>query len=144
MHELKVRDAMHEGVICCSTEASLEEVAETMRQRHISALVVVKDGRAVGVISQTDLVNASFIRPYMRYWRGMTARHLMSTPVVSISPDAPLHEAIRMVRTRSIHRLVVTASGDGDEQPVGILSLTDIVRRLGGDALQESEREVRP
>ncbi len=137
MPDLLVRQCMHEGVISCEPDASLEEVAAVMRERRISALVVVTDGVAVGVISQTDLVNATFIQPYMRFWRGMTARHLMSSPVVSIGPNAPLAEAIQRLRDRRIHRLVVTEPTSGGERPIGILSLTDIAHVLGTRAFAE-------
>lgn len=144
MSELTVRDCMHEGVISCGPDATLEEVAETMRDRGISALVVVKDGVAIGVISKTDLVNASFIRPYMRYWRGMTARHLMSAPVVSIEPDAPLADALRLLQARGLRRLVVTEPAPDGQRPTGILSLSDVVRRLGPEPLAERAKEATP
>lgn len=125
MPELTVRECMHEGVIACAPDTPVEEVAETMQARGISALVVVAGGRAVGVISKTDLVNVAFIAPYMRHWQGMTARHLMTSPVVSVGPDTPFADAVRLLDERHIHRLVVT--GDG-ERPIGILSLTDVAR----------------
>lgn len=131
MPELSVRECMHEGVISCTPETSLDEVAVTMRAEHISAVVVVTDGLAAGVISQTDLVNIAFVEPYVRYWRGMTARHIMSSPVVSVRPDTPLDEALELLRERRIHRLVVTVPTAGGERPVGILSMTDVARVLG-------------
>ncbi|MBI4638894.1 MAG: CBS domain-containing protein [Candidatus Rokubacteria bacterium] len=131
MSDLCVRDCMHEGVISCSPEAGLEEVASVMRERGISAVVVMQDGLLAGLISKTDLVNASFIEPYMRYWRGMVARHLMTAPVVSIRPEAPLVEALTLLRARRIHRLVVAEPAAGGERPVGILSVTDIAEALG-------------
>jgi CBS domain-containing protein len=123
---------MHEGVLSCAPDTPLEDIAERMRERRVSALVVVESGTAVGVISQTDLVNASFVRPYMRYWRGMTARHLMSSPVVTVTPETLLGEAMRLLRRRRIHRLVVTESDHDGAPPVGILSVTDIVGHLVG------------
>ncbi len=135
MAELTVRDAMHEGVVSCSPDASLEEVAGLMRERGITGIVVVKDAVAVGVISQTDLVNAAFVQPYLRYWRGMAAHHLMSSPVVAVRPDAPLADAIEILRSRKIHRLVVTEAAETGERPVGILSTTDIARVLGDHAM---------
>jgi CBS domain-containing protein len=131
MPELTVRDVMHADVISCAPDASLEDVAAKMRERGISALVVVKEGFAVGVISQTDLVNAAFVQPYLRYWRGMAAHHLMSSPVVAVRPDASLTDAIALLRSRKIHRLVVTEAIASGERPVGILSMTDIARALG-------------
>jgi CBS domain-containing protein len=127
MPELTVLDCMHAGVIACAPDTPLEEVAETMQARGISALVVVAGGLAVGVISKTDLVNVAFVQPYMRHWRGMTARHLMTSPVVSVEPQTPFAEAVRLLGERRIHRLVVIDEG---QRPIGILSLTDVARVL--------------
>jgi len=126
-----VREWMHEGVIVCAPETTLPEVAQTMKTHQISALVVVNtDGLALGVISRTDLANAGFIEPYMRHWRGMTARHLMTSPVISVGAGTPVADALDLLRTRKIHRLVVTEAVPGGERPIGILSLTDVVRHV--------------
>jgi CBS domain-containing protein len=131
MGRTKVRDWMHVGVIGCGPETPAEEVAATMRAHNISALVVVDEGGyAVGVISQTDLVNATFVQPYLRHWRGLAARHLMSSPVVSVRAEAPVEEAVRLIRERKIHRVVVTVVEHGRERPIGILSVTDLVGHL--------------
>jgi CBS domain-containing protein len=135
MSDITVRDVMTRGVVSCEPDTSLEDVAARMHERGISALVVLKDGAAAGVISQTDLVNAAFVQPYLRYWRGMAAHHLMSAPVVAVRPDALLTEAIEILRTRKIHRLVVTEPTDAGERPVGILSTTDIARVLGDQTI---------
>lgn len=130
MPDLTVRACMHEGVISCGPDTPLEEVAETMTTRGISALVVMEGKRAVGVISKTDLVNVAFVQPYLRHWRGMSARHLMSAPVIAIDPGASLAEAVKLLEKRRIHRLVVTERTAEGERPVGILSLTDVARAL--------------
>lgn len=142
MSKLRVRDCMREGVIACAPETGLGEVARMMRDREISAVVVVDRGVVVGVISQTDLVNAAFVEPYMRFWRGVTARHVMTAPVVSIGPDAPLDAAVALLRARRIHRIVVTEPGTNGERPVGILSLTDLARHLGAEALADVSKET--
>lgn len=83
------------------------------------------------MISRTDLVNATFVQPYLRHWRGMAARHLMSAPVISVRQDTRVEEAARLMRERRIHRVVVTALEGGQERPLGILSVTDLAGRLG-------------
>ena len=131
MPEARVRDWMHLGVITCAPETPAEDVAETMKLHDVSALVVTDgDGYAVGLISRTDLVNATFVQPYWKHWRGLAARHLMSSPVISVRAEAPLEEAIRLIRERRIHRLVVTVPEQGRERPIGILSVTDLVGHL--------------
>lgn len=127
-----VRDWMHAGVITCRPDTPAGEVAERMKAHDVSALVVVDDaGYAVGVISRTDLVNATFVQPYLRHWRGMAARHLMSSPVISVRAEISVEEAIDLIRERKIHRVVVTEPEGQRERPIGILSVTDLVRRMG-------------
>lgn len=138
-HEL-VRDVMHRGVITCKPDTLVTEVIRTMAEHDISALVVVdSEGYAAGVISRTDLVNAGFVTPYLHHFRGMTAEHLMSSPVISVGPDTPLAEAVKTLQEKKIHRLVVVHEEDPDHlRPIGILSVTDLVREL--DELAPAER----
>ena len=127
-----VRDWMHLGVISCAPDTSAEEVAGRMKAHDVSALVVVDaEGYAVGLISRTDLVNATFVEPYLRHWRGLSARHLMTSPVISVREDTPLERAIALIHGRKIHRVVVTVAEGGRERPIGILSVSDVVGRLG-------------
>jgi CBS domain-containing protein len=132
MAKKKVRDWMHEGVISCRRDTPVEEVAKTMDAKDISALVVVDEqGDAVGVISRTDLVNARFVQPYLKHWRGMTAEHLMSNPVISVSRETGIDAAVRRLQEKRIHRLVVVEESAGHIRPVGILSVTDLAKRAG-------------
>jgi CBS domain-containing protein len=131
VNDAKVRDWMHRGVIACSPDTPADEVAGAMAAHDVSALVVVDpDGYAVGLISRTDLVNATFVQPYLRHWRGLSARHLMSSPVISVREDTPVEQAIALIRERRIHRVVVTLAEGGRERPIGVLSVTDVVGRL--------------
>jgi CBS domain-containing protein len=102
--QVTVRDWMHQGVITCHPDTPVDEVAETMDVKDISALVVIDNsGDAVGVISRTDLVNARFIQPYLKHWRGMTAEHLMSKPVIIVAPDTEIRAAVEILHAKRIH-----------------------------------------
>ncbi len=115
MDEPKVRDAMHAATHVCRPDTPWAEVADAMTAHDVSALVVVDDaGLAVGVVSRTDLLEATFVEPYLEAWYSLAARHLMSSPVIS----------------RKVHRIVVTEPEGGGERPVGILSLADLVRHM--------------
>lgn len=135
MAEKTVRDWMHPGVISCIPGTPVDEVVKIMDARDISALVVLgSDGDAVGVISRTDLVNSRFVEPYLRHWRGMNAEHLMSRPVISVTPDTPVSVAAHLLHAKRIHRLVVVEHDGDNVRPVGILSMTDLAKHA-------SERE---
>ena len=134
MNPMTVGEWMHRGVITCQPETPVAEVAATLDARDISALVVVSDGGdALGVISRTDLVNARFIQPYMKHWRGLNAEHLMSKPVISVAPDTTIDEAVQMLNEKHIHRLVVVEKESGHLRPVGILSITDLTKHVRDD-----------
>ena len=133
MNDKTVQDWMHRGVITCGPETPVTDVAASMDSNDISALVVVDDaGDALGVISRTDLVNARFIQPYMKHWRGLHAEHLMSKPVISVTPNTTINEAVQLLNEKRVHRLVVVDKISGHVRPLGILSVTDLVRHPGG------------
>jgi len=132
MTEKTVREWMHPGVVTCRPDTPVDQVAKTMDAKDISALVVVDDnGDALGVISRTDLVNARFIEPYFKHWPGMTAEHLMSKPVISVSPETGIREAAGMLQEKRIHRLVVVENSGSHIRPIGILSVTDLAKHVG-------------
>lgn len=138
MNDNKVQDWMHRGVITCPPETPVAEVAGIMHSHDISALVVVDENSdAVGVISRTDLVNARFIEPYMKHWRGLSAQHLMSKPVISVYAETRIEDAVQLLLEKHIHRLVVVEKSDDHVLPVGILSVTDLARHVGENAKAE-------
>jgi len=131
MSDVRVQDWMHRGVVTCQPDTPVAEVAATMDTKDISALVVVNEhGAAVGVISRTDLVNARFVQPYMKHWRGLNAEHLMTKPVISVSPDTTINEAVQMLNEKHIHRLVVVEKASDHLRPIGILSVTDLAKHV--------------
>jgi CBS domain-containing protein len=121
---------MHRGVISCTSTTEIQTIARTMTEQDISALVVIDDNVLVGIISRTDLINARLYEHYWKHWRGLTANNIMTKDVVTVSPDATLEAAGRMLMERHIHRLVVVESATDLLVPIGILSITDLVRDL--------------
>jgi CBS domain-containing protein len=62
----------------------------------------------------------------------MNAEHLMSKPVISVTPDVAIKKAVKLLRARRIHRLVVVEEQVGHKRPLGILSVTDLAKHTGG------------
>ncbi len=123
----KVRERMHAGIISCSREDSLGQAGKTMIDNDIHALVVIEGGRAVGVLSQTDIVLARQGRT-IEQARALTVGEVMTEGCATIEAGEKLSIAISEMMKRRIHRLVVCEQG----KPVGVLSMTDIVRNLIG------------
>lgn len=127
----RVSDVMHHGVITCDEKTPLHDVARRMTDNDISALVVVdQQGALVGIISRTDLVKARVYEQYWRAWRNLTAGHIMTRDVVTVHASESIEAAGRLLMERHIHRLVVVEEREGRLYPVGVLSISDIVRNL--------------
>jgi CBS domain-containing protein len=125
-----VSEGMHRGIIACSSDTPVQEVARILTEQDISALVVTDNQALVGIISRTDVVNARLYEQYWTQWHSLTAAHIMTKDVLTVPADATLEHAGRLLMERHIHRLVVVEERDGRQIPIGVLSLTDIVRDL--------------
>ena len=120
-----VSELMTSGVIGCAPDDSVAAVVATMVENDVHAVVVMDGGQAVGVVSQTDLVLARQGRSKAEA-AAMAARDVMTPGCVTCDVGVPLSEAVSLMTGRRIHRLVVTEN----DEPVGVLSMTDVVNRL--------------
>ncbi|KFB72860.1 MAG: Crotonyl-CoA reductase [Candidatus Accumulibacter phosphatis] len=125
----KVRDLMHRGIISCTPDDTVGSVAKIMVDKEIHAVVVMDEqGMAVGVVSQTDMVLARQGRTPDQA-RAMLAREVMTPGCATCDADMLLSDAVSLLTARRMHRLVVTEK----DQPVGVLSMTDVVRKIIGE-----------
>jgi CBS domain-containing protein len=125
-----VRDIMHRGVITCWADEALFDVARRLTEYSINAIFVLDEsGRAEGVISQTDLARA-----YVQgNWQQRTAAEVMTPDVVTIPGDIPVDAAIQIMLDKRIHRLLIVQGGRTPNRPVGVISLSDIVREMADE-----------
>lgn len=127
-HVTRVREAMHEGVITCPAEFKLGEVARTLLDNRIHALVVTEGDVPIGVVSQTDLVLARQGRSRQQAAE-LTARDVMTPNPLTCEPDMLLADAVTLMTRRGYHRLFVT-DPENPGVPIGVLSFSDIVKRI--------------
>lgn len=135
-----VRDVMTRDVVTVATDTPYREIVELMAERRISALPVLDEsGTVVGVVSEADLLpKIEFSRrpgPAPRFTlrrqvgqakaTGRVAAELMSTPAVTIGPDASVVAAAKLMDAESVKRLPVL-----NERGVliGIVSRRDLLR----------------
>jgi len=126
MKDKLVRDVMHRKVMSCRVDTPLHEVARRLDSEKINALVVVDEsGDLSGVVSQTDLVKVC-----ERDWESMVAEDVMTSDVVTVVADIPVLAAVELMVDNQIHRVVITQGGLAPRRPVGVLSMTDVVREM--------------
>jgi crotonyl-CoA carboxylase/reductase len=128
-----VKDLMHKGIVSCGLDDKVAYVADLMIKNDVHAVVVLEGDQAVGVVSQTDMVLARQGRSPAEA-RGLTARAVMTPGCVTCDAGMKLSEAITKMTSLRIHRLVVTEAKGGRNVPVGVISMTDVIRRMIVDA----------
>ena len=125
-----LRDIMTRGVVTVSVTANVKEIASLLSKQGLSGVAVIgNDGVAVGVISDMDILKVIG----KDNWENITAESIMTSNIQKIRPICTLGEAAKIMREKSIHRLLVfSESGVGaSHRPIGILSASDIVREAG-------------
>jgi CBS domain-containing protein len=129
-----VGDLMTRDPVVAIEDMSLLDAAEIMDFYRVDGLPVIDwNGDLVGVISQTDLLHARAAEALRNAWQGLTVRHLMTRPAVTVTSACPVDEAAALMEQMRIHRLVVVAA---DGEPIGILSITDLVHAMAEEGLR--------
>jgi signal-transduction protein with cAMP-binding, CBS, and nucleotidyltransferase domain len=119
---MQVRDGMSEVVLTVGPSHTLREAARMMVEKGTGAALVNDDERPVPcIVTERDLLNS--IGHGEDPDTELVAEH-MSEGVVAASPDWSLEHAASEMSTRGIRHLVVFEDGE----PIGILSIRDIVR----------------
>ena len=121
---MRIRDVMTESVVTATPDASVREVAETMRERNVGSVVLVEDGRPVGFVTDRDL--AVSVLADGRDPSDRACDHA-SAPVVTAGPDLDITEAAELMVEHGIRRLPVLEGGE----LIGIVTLDDLAVRTG-------------
>ncbi|MEE8434711.1 MAG: 2-oxoacid:acceptor oxidoreductase family protein [bacterium] len=126
---LRVAEVMNSAVVDCLPEEELSRVVETMSHSRISAVVVrEEDGRMVGILSKTDLARANVHLHPNDGLPSLLPKHLMTREVLTTWPEESLADAVNRMLDHHVHRLVVVKSESEPNNPVGILSKSDLAK----------------
>jgi CBS domain-containing protein len=109
-------------VITVKKEATVEEAVELMNKYEIGCLVIVENGKPVGIITERDLLKR--VLPKSEMLRNMKVMEIMSTPLISVQPKVQIEEAAKLMFQKKIKKLPVVEKG----KLVGLVSLTDLLR----------------
>ncbi|MGC8997855.1 MAG: cyclic nucleotide-binding/CBS domain-containing protein [Candidatus Bathyarchaeia archaeon] len=119
---LKVEDVMVREVITIDEESTVKEAAEAMNKFEIGCLIAVRKGKAVGIITERDLLKR--VVAEARDVNKTKVKDVMSSPLVVVEPNMELEEAVKLMFQMKIKKLPVV---DG-KRLVGLVTLTDIAR----------------
>ncbi len=135
-----VKNRMTPNPVTVTPDTFLVEAMRIVDERGFRHLPVVdRKGRPVGIITRTDLLNASpspatalSVSEVNYLLANLRIKEVMTSPVVTVSEDAPLEDAARVMVENKFGCLPVTSAG----KLVGVITETDIfksfVEILGG------------
>ncbi len=119
---ITVKDLMTRGIISVLPETTVVEAVKVMSNREISSLLVMTEGKYVGIFTDKDILKkvvALGIDPKVT-----KVGTIMSTHLITTSENTGIEEAAEKMRDSKIRKLVVKNDG----KVVGIISETDIAR----------------
>jgi CBS domain-containing protein len=124
-------------IFSVSPTASVTDAVRRMNSESIGCLLVIEDGRTVGIFTERDVLTR--VIEHGRDPATTQVSEVMSTDPVSIDRHATLEEAMAVMRSRRFRHLVVT--GDAGALS-GLLSINDLIGWLVEDREHEIEQLV--
>lgn len=121
----QVRDLMVSDVVTTTSSTGIVEAANTMIQQEKGPLPVVDGERVVGMVTDRDII--ARVVAAGQDPNSVKVSDIMTTDLVTISPDADVSEAREQMAQAQLDRLLVM---EGDRL-VGIISEADIRRDEG-------------
>ena len=120
--KMLVKDAMSSPVVSLDEEAPSNKIANIMDKNDLGCVIIInKAGKPIGIITERDLV----LRVLTKNLKPDTvkAKDIMTSPLVTIEPEATISDAARRMSRLDIRRLGVLYKGN----LVGLISSKDIL-----------------
>jgi acetoin utilization protein AcuB len=129
--QMRVRDCMTVDPMTVGPRDSLQKAIELLRRRDIRSIPVVEEDKLIGIVTDRDIRQVAPAYPLFRdeeeirrYTERLAVTAAMTADPMTISPDAPLVQAAKVLETYRISSLPVV---DG-ETLVGMISVMDLLR----------------
>ena len=119
--ELPVRDIMSHNVVTSDVSESVFDIVEKMKDHNIGCVIITKDEKPVGVVTEKDIVKKALIKG--KDLSKIRAENIASTPLITIHPDARIVDAVSRMNDKHVRKLPVFK---GDEL-VGIITDGDVI-----------------
>lgn len=115
-------EVVQRAAVCLCSTATIQEAAQAMRAEKVSSIMVVDDGRLVGILTDRDLRNR-VVAQGLNYDIHINA--VMTQAPATIGAKQSLVDALALMTQENIHHLPVV---EEDGKPIGMLTNTDMMR----------------
>ena len=121
-HVLKTKP--HQTVYAITPDDSVFDAVKLMGQKNIGALVVLEQGRIVGMITERDYARKVVLMA--RSSKDTPLREIMTTSVIYVRPDQSSEECMALMTENRVRHLPVIENG----RLTGLLSIGDLVKNI--------------
>jgi len=121
--------ASRKEVFSLPDTATVHDVARFLREKQVrSAGVLDAQGKLVGVVSQSDVSDKVAAENKCPAWTRVA--EIMSTRLVTVTPETSLEECVRLMDRHGIFHLAVVDSAKGFR---GLISVQDLLKVIASD-----------
>jgi CBS domain-containing protein len=110
---------------------SVEKAIALMAEKQIGAVLVIEQGRLVGIVSERDYARKVFLKG--RSSPNTMVKEIMSSPVITVTPDHTVGDCMSLITDNRIRHLPVK----DQDKLTGMISIGDLV-----NAMLDSQRET--
>jgi CBS domain-containing protein len=118
------QDIMNKKIITLDSTVSAFEVAKIMDENNVSCIVLTKNEKFQGIVTERDLLSKVIV-PNKKPLE-LTAKEIMTSPIIVVSSFTPVNEVAQKMLDKKIRRVVVV----DNEQPLGIITVTDFIKHI--------------
>jgi CBS domain-containing protein len=124
--KLNVGDICNRAVVIATEDMSLKEAAGLMRDQQVGSLVVVRPAElgnlVTGMLTDRDIAIVAVARDFDP--QTLRVSDVMASDIVTVRPNASIHEALSLMRQHGMRRLPVTTAAGA---LVGLVTLDDLL-----------------
>lgn len=138
---LQVKDFMTSLVITTEIDTPVVDAAKLMAIDDVGSLIVTKSDVLAGIVTRREIIGARLFSD--ESYQSLVIGDIMTSPVVTIGPEAELGQAIGLMNQTGKRRIPVIEGND----IIGMISATDIIRVLAtmkfiaDGSIEEEEEE---
>ena len=115
---------MTKDPITIRSDSPTKKALQTLIRKDIGSIIVVKNGKPVGIITERDVTRRSLRATKDKRLYERSVGQIMSHPLITVPPSTPVWQAFETMVTKNIRRLPVLQDG----RLVGIVTERDLFK----------------